>query len=229
MQVRCLCWSMVWGLVLVGAGRAQEKVIAPDLAKINDGKVWKLANVDAQPGEEDGRQFVRLKVINPEASNAGNPDLAGIALVEGVEFKQGTIEVDLKGRNERQRSFLGVTFHAQDNKVLEAVYFRPFNFQADPPFRARAVQYISSPEHHWQNLREKSPGVYENGVNPVPDPNGWFHARIEITPQQVSVFVNEAKEPSLVVKRLTDRETGGVGLWAAIVEGAYANLKITPK
>jgi hypothetical protein len=32
---------------------------------------------------------------------------------------------------------------------------------------------------------------------PVPDPDSWFHARIEVTDREVRVFVNDAKEPSL--------------------------------
>jgi hypothetical protein len=40
------------------------------------------------------------------------------------------------------------------------------------------------------------------------------------------VYVNDGKEPSLVVEELSDREGGGVGL---AVDGGYlANLKITP-
>jgi hypothetical protein len=50
------------------------------------------------------------------------------------------------------------------------------------------------------------PGVYKSSVNPVPDPAGWFHARIEVTKKKVSVFVNEAKEPCLIVDRLASRE-----------------------
>ena len=129
----------------------------------------------------------------------------------------------------RQRSFLGVAFHALDNKQLEGIYFRPFNFRADPPFKTRAVQYISWPENTWQKLREQKPGVFENAVHPVPDPDGWFHARIEVEAKQVRVFVDNSAESSLVVERLTDRNTGGVGLWADIFDGGFANLKITPK
>jgi len=226
MRAYLLTWGVVLGLSLIAAGHAQDQVVTPDLAKIADGKIWKLAGAEAQFLQEDSRQAVHLQT---KAKASDNVDHAAVALVEGLVFRQGTIEVDLKGRNKRQGSFLGVTFHGLDDKTFEAVYFRPFNFRADPPFRTRAVQYVSWPEHTWQSLREKTPGVYENAVNPVPDPDGWFHARIEVTSKNVSVFVNEAKEPSLVVQRLTDRETGGVGLWAGVYDGLFANLRITPK
>ena len=226
MKIHSWGLSVVIELALIAAGHAQDQVVAPDLARIADGKSWKLAGADAQFVQEDGRQAVHLQT---KAKASDNVDHAAAALVEGLVFRQGTIEVDLKGRDKRQGSFLGVTFHAVDDKTYEAVYFRPFNFRADPPFRTRAVQYVSWPEHTWQKLREKTPGVFENAVDPVPDPDGWFHARIEVTPKEVSVFVNQAQKPSLVVSRLTDRETGGVGLWAGVFDGVFANLRITPR
>lgn len=221
-------WSLaiVIGLFLMGTGRAQEKTVTPDLGKISDGKTWRLVNAEAQFGQEAGKQFVRLQA---KGGDPGKVETAGLALVEGLTFREGTIEVDLQGRNVRQHSFLGVTFHATDGTTFETVYFRPFNFNADPPFRSRVVQYTSLPEHSWQKLREETPGVYEHAVNPVPDPDGWFHARIEVTAKTVRAFVNDAQEPSLVVDRLTERETGGVGLWVGVFDGTFANLRITPK
>lgn len=71
--------------------------------------------------------------------------------------------------------------------------------------------------------------MFENAVQPVPDPDGWFHARVEVTRRQVRAFVNDATEPSLVVDRLTDRQSGGIGLWVDVHDGAFANLKIVPR
>ena len=61
---------------------------------------------------------------------------------------------------------------------------------------------------------------------PPPDPNGWFHARVVVAWPKVSVFVNDAKEPSLVVEQLSDRKSGRVGLWVDVGGGEFANLKI---
>jgi hypothetical protein len=45
----------------------------------------------------------------------------------------------------------------------------------------------------------------------------------------VSVFVNDAKEPSLVVEQLSDRKKGLVGLWVGNTSGGdFANFKIIP-
>ena len=62
----------------------------------------------------------------------------------------------------------------------------------------------------------------------MPDPAGWFHARVDVTKKKVSVFVDDAKEPCLVVNRLASRDSGKVGLWVDSRDGAFANLKISP-
>jgi hypothetical protein len=154
--------------------------------------------------------------------------MKGVAYLEGVEFADGAIEVDIRGKDVLQQSFVGVAFHGLDEKTYDAIYFRPFNFKnEDPARRLRAVQYISHPTSTWQKLRTEHPGKYEQPVNPVPDPNGWFRARIVVASPKVSVFVNDAKEPSLVVNQLSDRKKGLVGLWVAS-GGDFANLKIVP-
>jgi uncharacterized protein (TIGR03067 family) len=203
---------------------AKNKVIAPDLSQIHDSKFWRIINADCETVKEDGKLVVRLQ----PKGKANTPSDIGLALVEGLEFTEGAIEIDLKGQGTEKRIFLGVAFAAVDGKTFEAVYFRPFNFMADDkPFRERAVQYVAWPDHNWEKLRQGKPGVYEAAVKPIPDPSGWFHARIEVN-KKVSVWIDDAKEPCLVVDRLSNRETGKVGLWVDSRGGAFANLKVLP-
>jgi hypothetical protein len=154
----------------------------------------------------------------------------GIALLPGIEFGDGTIACDLKGKDVPQQSFLGIAFHGVDSTTYDAVYFRPFNFRAqDPASRRHAVQYHSNPAYGWQRLRTEHPDEYEKPVNPVPDPNGWFHTRLTIANRTVSVFVDDAKEPCLVVRQLSDRGRGLVGLWVGNTSGGdFANLTVSP-
>jgi hypothetical protein len=194
---------------------------AADLTKIADHAVWRLHNREAQLVDEGERKFVRLN----EKENDG------VAWLVGSDFKEGAIEVDLRGKNKPGQSFVGIAFRGVDDTTYDAVYFRPFNFKiTDPERRLRAVQYISHPKHTWQKLRSDSPGKYEQPVSPVPDPDGWFHARIVIEANKVSVFVNDATTPSLVVTPLSDRRGGLVGLWVGNgSSGNFANLKLTPR
>lgn len=155
----------------------------------------------------------------------------GLAWLKEISFATGTVEIDLKGKDVFQKSFLGIAFHGTDDQTYEAVYFRPFNFHAtDSVRRIHAVQYISHPNYPWKKLRDEKNGQYEKAVNPAPDPNGWFHARIEVNATQVLVYINKEIKPVLQVNRLTDRKTGKVGLWTGDGSGGdFANLTLVRK
>jgi len=192
----------------------------PDLAQVVAGNSGRLSNCTASLDDVDGKRAVRLD---------GAPGV-GIAWLDGSPFRNGVLELELRGRNVPQKSFVGVAFHGLDDETYDAVYFRPFNFRSDDPVRrSHMVQYVSGPTYVWQKLRDEHPGEYENDVRPVPDPDSWFHARIVVDSPTVSVFVNDAVEPSLVVQQLSDRETGRVGLWVGPEsEAEFAGLRITP-
>ncbi len=213
-------------VIALGVGSiasARESVITPDLSRIDDAKTWRVINGECGTAKEEGKNILRLepKIKTTTGSSAG------LALVEGVEFGEGTLEVDLRGKGKVERCFLGVALHVADGKTFEAVYFRPFNFLRDG-FQDHSVQYVSWPGNTWERLRTEKPGQFEATVKPIPDPSGWFHARIEVTRQKVSVWVDDAKQPSLVVNRLSNRDKGRVGLWVDSHEGTFRNLKIVP-
>ncbi|MEP7343114.1 MAG: hypothetical protein ABI977_35645 [Acidobacteriota bacterium] len=198
----------------------QKRTIEPDLTALAAAKGVKVFNRSLSSFTDGTKKGVRL------SENPGD----GVAYLPEVEFSNGTIEFDIRGKDVQQQSFVGVAFHGLDDKAYDAIYFRPFNFKAeDPARRLRAVQYIAHPTYTWQKLRAEQPGKYEQPVNPVPDPNGWFHVRVVVAIPKVSVFVNEAKEPCLVVNQLSDRKKGLIGLWVGNTSGGdFANLKIVP-
>jgi len=154
----------------------------------------------------------------------------GVAYLKGIEFSNGTIEFDVRGKDVQGQSFVGVAFHGLDSTTYDAIYLRPFNFRTDDPARhSHAVQYVSQPTYPWQKLRAERPGVFEQPVSPAPDPNAWFHVRVVVASPKVSVFVGDAKQPSLVVTQLSDRTKGLVGLWVGNGSGGdFADLKIIP-
>jgi hypothetical protein len=154
----------------------------------------------------------------------------GIAWLNNVMFANGIIEFDVRGKNAEQQSFAGIAFHGlTDSKTFDVVYFRPFNFLAiDSVKRSHSVQYASHPLYPWPVLREKFNGRYESAIQPSPNPDKWFHVRIEVNYPQVNVFVNNNSKPSLSVKQLSDRKSGLLGLWVGNnADGAFANLKLT--
>jgi hypothetical protein len=159
----------------------------------------------------------------------------GLAWWHDVAFDTGTIAFEVRGKNQLQRSFVGVAFHgAQEGQAAdasyEAVYFRPFNFVAEDPVRRRhMVQYICAPEFHWQRLRDERPDQFEATVDPIPDPDDWFAARVEVSERQVRVHVAGSEAPSLVVERLSTRRGGWVGFWVGNgSDGDFATLTLTP-
>jgi len=155
---------------------------------------------------------------------------SGIAWIKSIEFDKGVIELDVKGRDLQQQSFVGVAFHGTDTTVYEAVYFRPFNFRAvDSARKHHMVQYIHPPAFDWQVLRQKFPGVYESGIMNPPDPNGWFHAKIIVSSDSIRVFVNHERVPSLVVAPLAAPRIGQIGFWVGNgSEGNFCNLSFLP-
>jgi hypothetical protein len=197
----------------------QNRQVNVDLSRLSQGKGLRVFNRSVVPISDGTRRGIRLSEAQGE----------GLAYLEGIEFGDGLIEVDIRGKDVQQESFVGVAFHGVDGTTYDAVYFRPFNFRAvDPARRVRAVQYISSPGYKWQRLRSEYPGKYENAVNPVPDPNGWFHARIAVVSPKVTVFVNDGMKPSLVVSKLNERGKGLAGLWVDNFGGDFANLRVVP-
>ena len=195
--------------------------LQPDLDASAGPDGWRVSNRTATPGERDGHPAVHLDAKDGD----------GFAWLIGSAFSEGTIEVDLRGTNKPGQSFVGIAFHGVDEKAFDAIYFRPFNFKnPEGPRRAHAVQYISHPLFPWEKLRAECPGKYEAAVTPVPDPDGWFHARIIVASDKISVFVNFSPTPSLVVTALGSRSNGLVGLWVGNGSaGDFANLQITPR
>lgn len=154
----------------------------------------------------------------------------GVIWVEGSNFAQGTIELDVRGRDVMQRSFLGVAFHRKDDKTYEAVYLRPFNFRAtDPARHQHAVQYMASPDFEWPRLRKEFPEEFENPVDPSVAPTDWVPLRVVVKGGTVQIYVGAVKAPTLEVRKLAELYGGAVGLWVGnYSDGDFANLRITP-
>ena len=200
---------------------AQENIYTPDLSKIINGDGWNLSN----------RKFELIDTNGYKAVHFNSQPGDGIAWIENYEFTNGVIEIDIKGKNEQGRSFVGIAFRGVDEQTYDAIYFRPFLFMSeDSSSKDHRVQYMSLPDYGWKRLRDEFPGKYENPVEPAPDPNSFFHAKIVVEKPKVSVFVNGNDKPCLVVEELNNRTSGWIGLWTGnYSEGTFANLKIINK
>ena len=154
----------------------------------------------------------------------------GVVWIEASDFAQGTIEVDVRGRDVPGRSFVGVAFHRQDDESYDAVYLRPFNFRANDPARGRhAVQYMAVPEYDWPILRQKFPEEFENPVDASVSPTDWVPLRVMVQGRTVRIYVGSVTAPTLEVRKLGTSDRGLIGLWTGHnSDGDFTNLRITP-
>jgi hypothetical protein len=197
--------------------KAQD-IITPDLKTILNEDGWK-------------GKFVSVELTKKESSDAlmiTKTEGDQFIWLDNFKFTNGIIEFDAKGKaSPPQSSFVGIAFRVVDEKTYDAIYFRPFNFRSSNPVnKSHAVQYTSHPEWTWNRLRTDHNGEYEKGIEPAPNGDDWFHAKIVIQNPEIKVYVNNANDPSLVVKELSNRKDGSVGLWCNGF-GIIANLKIT--
>ena len=154
----------------------------------------------------------------------------GVVWIEGSDFAAGTIEVDVRGRDVLQRSFVGVAFHRRDDNTYDAVYLRPFNFRADDPVRRQnAVQYMALPDYDWPRLRKEFPSEFENPVDASVAPADWVPLRVVVKGRTVQVYAGAGASPALEVRKLGSHDRGLIGLWVGNnSDGGFANLRITP-
>jgi hypothetical protein len=160
------------------------------------------------------------------------PETAGkdedmLALLDGPEFKDGTIQLDVAGAPRLgmppdSRGFIGVSVRTGAHGAWsEVFYLRPTNGRADDQLRRNhAVQYASDPEFPWHRLRKESPGVYESYADM--EAGAWTTMRIEVAGTTARLYVNGAAQPFLIVKDLKHGDRPGrIALWAHVETDAY--------
>lgn len=158
-----------------------------------------------------------------------------LGFIDGVDFSNGTIEVELAGSPAPgaqgfARGFVGVAWRIQgDNEHYDCFYFRPTNGRADDQERRNhSVQYISHPEWTWYRFREETPSKYETYVDIAP--SEWIKVKITVEGDKARLYVNGAEHPALVINDVKSgaNASGRVALW---IEGStigyFRNLRIT--
>ena len=199
-------------IVLVTALGAQElRPISVDIAKV----------------EFKGKAAWR---VTPRPGGANQETMA---IVQGTDFENGTIELEMAGvpgagASEAARGFVGIAFRVQpESKSYECFYLRPTNGRADDQVRRNhSAQYISHPDFPWQRLRKEFPEKYESYVDL--EPAVWTKVRIVVSGTKARLYVHGADQPTLIVNDLklgTGR--GAVALWVGPgTEGHFANLRV---
>jgi hypothetical protein len=192
---------------------------------IENNQGLELVRAAAKPVDYKGHKALQLVAA---------ADNDSVALVKDLDFKDGTVEVDLAGlpgpgASNTARGFVGVAFRSAPHATaFDCFYLRPTNGRADDQLRRNhSAQYVSEPDYGWERLRTQTPGVYESYVDL--ETGAWTHVRIEVSGVRARLFVNGAAQPALIVNDLKRGVTSGaVGLWIGPgTEAYFRNLQIT--
>ncbi|MGI9544500.1 MAG: hypothetical protein ACR2MX_14665, partial [Cyclobacteriaceae bacterium] len=107
-KMRSIKYFIVTGLLgLALLGTAQENVIVPGLSD-GDSDVWMLHNRE---------HHVEKGVVHLNAQPGD-----GLLWLTDVSFSDGEIELDIEGKDERGRSFVGLAFHGENDSIFDAIY-----------------------------------------------------------------------------------------------------------
>lgn len=174
-----------------------------------------------------------LKVVKD--STIKKVDEPTFVRIKDVTFTNGTIDVKvlsrlLKNAPEMARGFIGVAFRINEtNSTYESIYIRPTNGRADDQVRRNhSIQYYAYPDYKFDRLRKEAPERYESYADMAF--NEWITMKIVVNGQEAKLYLNDANQPSLIVKDMKHGATqsGGIGLWVEVgTEGYFADLKIT--
>jgi hypothetical protein len=187
-----------------------------------------LKGVVAEPARHQDRDAIRLL----EADKSRNT--LGLAIVDGITFRDGALEVDVAGRRgpyavPDDRGFIGLAFRVTPSADrFEYIYLRPDNGRADDQVRRNhSTQYASHPDFPWPRMRKEFPERYESYVDL--EPGVWTRMRVVVAGSTARLFAHGASQPALVVHDLKlGAGEGGIALWiGAGTEGFFSNLRVT--
>jgi len=160
--------------------------------------------------EFNGKSSIELK-----QGNYAQHIQSGAALLNGLTFRDGSIEYDVASTTDMGAGF---AFRRADKDNYELFYLRPRPKCEQAP---DCVQY--APQTHGVLLWD----MYPQYQAPAPLRVGtWNHIKLVISGRRMNVFVNGASEPSLKIGRLEgDMSDGSLMLQGP---GIFANLVVVP-
>jgi hypothetical protein len=155
--------------------------------------------------------------------------------IKNIDFKDGVIEVMVLSRllptaSPSDRGFIGLAFRInENNSKFECFYLRPTNGRANDQLRRNhSIQYFSFPNYKFSRLRKETPEVYESYADM--GLNEWTKMKIVVKNNQAQLYLNNNKQPSLIVNDLKHgaNVSGSIGLFVDVgTEGYFSNLTIT--
>ena len=224
-QTSLIAWLVISQVNLF----AQQNTAEATTLRLDSVSGLELVNTRAEVVMYKGRRSVRLIAV---PDHQGSDDQM-LAIVPGVDFRNGSIEVDLAGSPATDtpsdsRGFIGLAFRTQEHgSRFENFYLRPTNGRANDQLRRNhTLQYAAMPNFPWFRLRKESPGVYESYADL--EAGEWTKMKIVVSGSKAQLYINGGDQPSLVVSDLKLGEVHGqIALWAHWTTDAYfSNLTV---
>lgn len=190
-------------------------------------------NTAIEQGKIDSENAIRVV----KAGKLYEYDENTYAKLKGIDFHNGTIEVDMLSRllpdaPDFARGFIGIAFRiAEDDSSFESFYIRPtnsVNVTDDPVRQAHGCQYFSYPGYTFEYFRNNNITKYEAPIHN--ELNQWVHLKAEIRGTCAKFYLNNEAETTLCVDEMFHGADahGSVGLFVDIgTEAFFKNLKIT--
>jgi hypothetical protein len=176
-----------------------------------------IAQSDGTKGWSVDGATLRTETRNKKMVFEATPSKAvGYVWMEGLVFREGTIEVRLKGKG----SF-GVAFGTPGDQ--EGIVFTPANFTND---KMPSVNHVGSIDPG-KRLLQKSNVAF--APKTAPNPDDWFDVKVDVKSDVVRIYVGDAAEPWLTTDRYHKTNSGKAGL--CFHEGSKAefmNFQVTP-
>jgi hypothetical protein len=204
--------------VLLASGLHSQTV---DLKKEN----LKAVNSFVSLEKLDGEKVIRV-TKDPIIKEFDEPTFV---CIKNLDFTNGTIEVKVLSRllpdaPDFSWGFIGIAFHINNSySKFESIYIRPTNGRSDSQVRRNhSIQYIAYPDYKFQRLRKDSPEMYESYADM--GLNEWIQIRIEVQGLNAKLYINNNKQPSLIVNDLMlgDNVQGAIGLFVDVgTEGFF--------
>lgn len=203
-------------LLILNGGYAQQKLVTRNYSVIK-AKDWYIPHTDTLDYSFDEYQGQKALLLKRKI---GNYKSASIASPKGPEFTDGIIEADLAWPG-KHGAYLGLAFRIKDAHHYEVVYFRP-----ESSGTINAIQYMpeKKAEFNWWDYEA---GKYQaKAILPL---HNWFHVKLVVKGNTVTVFVNNQLKPAMVFSGLDKMlQKGAVGYWLGNTEiGAFKNLTVT--
>ncbi len=180
-------------------------------------------------------QFLTLAPFATVLDYQGEPALhyeggENIAIIEGTEFSDGIIEVEMAFERKPTGSGVsgGIAFRATDEKSFDCVFFSPTvpDTSEDKKNGMNAIRYttVEGSKGYYKNIRDFV-GKY-NAASPHFDLSGWTSIKLVIHGKSLAVYIGGAEQPCLEMDDMFGKnKSGNIALWG--FNNYYRNLRIT--